>query len=126
LAVFDFGFGHSSSARLLEHLPSPVPIAMPLHTAASALQYIDTTVLALTVAGLAGMGLIKTKLSGRTCTWERDWAGKMIIVSVSTLQSIQLILGSTDTNRSQPDRLPAQPPPASADPLPRTVPFAPA
>lgn len=55
---------------------------MPLHTAASALQYIDTTVLALTVAGLAGTGLIKTTLGGRTCTWERDWAGKMIIVSV--------------------------------------------
>jgi hypothetical protein len=57
---------------------------MPIHTAASLLQYIDPTTFGLTVFGVAITGYVKQRSGGRKCTWERDWAGKMILIIVSS------------------------------------------
>jgi hypothetical protein len=55
---------------------------MPVHTAASILSSVDTTHFVLAALGVAGLGWVKQKMGGRTCTWERDWAGKMILIIV--------------------------------------------
>ncbi|KAL7420205.1 hypothetical protein Q5752_005171 [Cryptotrichosporon argae] len=65
---------------------------MPIHLAAGLLQHVDTSVL----VGCAGAALAaytaRTWVGGRRCTWEREWAGKLImIVAPPTPTTLALI-----------------------------------
>ena len=55
---------------------------MPTHIVASYLQHFDTGVLMTSAALLGGSVYLKARAGGRKNTWERDWAGKMIIILV--------------------------------------------
>ncbi|WVQ94190.1 hypothetical protein IAU59_001268 [Kwoniella sp. CBS 9459] len=65
---------------------------MPVHSLASLFGdiSIDTLIVgALTFAAILG---VRTWLSGRKCTWERDWAGKMILVVAPPTPTIITLL----------------------------------
>lgn len=56
---------------------------MVVHSAATLVNYIPLQqVLGSTVAA-AAIWSVKAWAGGRKCVWERDWAGKMILIVVS-------------------------------------------
>jgi hypothetical protein len=56
---------------------------MVVHTAAQIVEYVSVPTLIAGSVGAAGMWSVKAWAGGRKCTWEREWAGKMIMVVVS-------------------------------------------
>ena len=56
---------------------------MPIHSAASWLGHYDLANTAAVVLACTALWALKSWLGGRQNTWERDWAGKMILVVVS-------------------------------------------
>jgi hypothetical protein len=56
---------------------------MPIHSAASWLGHYDLANTAAVVLACTVLWALKSWLGGRQNTWERDWAGKMILVVVS-------------------------------------------
>jgi hypothetical protein len=54
-----------------------------VHTAAQIVEYVSVPTLIAGTVGAAGMWSVKAWAGGRKCTWEREWAGKMIMVVVS-------------------------------------------
>ena len=61
---------------------------MPIHTVASTLQNVDRNLLFWSAVALLVLRFIKAKAGGRKSTWEREWAGKMILISVGALDPI--------------------------------------
>ena len=55
---------------------------MPVHSLATVLQYVEGNYLILGALGIGALGLIKIRSGGRKTTWEREWAGKMILIVV--------------------------------------------
>jgi hypothetical protein len=56
---------------------------MVVHTAAQIVEYVSVPTLIAGTVGAAGMWSVKAWAGGRKGTWEREWAGKMIMVVVS-------------------------------------------
>ena len=56
---------------------------MPIHTAAKYLDNASPNQLLFGAVGLLTFYIVKAWAGGRRCTWEREWAGKMILVVVS-------------------------------------------
>ena len=59
-----------------------------VHTAAQIVEYVSVPTLIAGTVGAAGMWSVKAWAGGRKCTWEREWAGKMIMVVVSQSTSL--------------------------------------
>ena len=55
---------------------------MPIHSIASYLDNATGSQLIVGALALAGFYGIRVWAGGRKCTWEREWAGKMILVVV--------------------------------------------
>lgn len=78
---------------------------MVVHSAAQLVNYIPLQqVLGSTVAA-AGLWSVKAWAGGRKCVWERDWAGKMILIVVSTIRGSLLLDTCTDETRAHLRRL---------------------
>jgi hypothetical protein len=60
-----------------------------VHTAAQIVEYVSVPTLIAGTVGAAGMWSVKAWAGGRKCTWEREWAGKMIMVVVSQSTSLR-------------------------------------
>lgn len=58
---------------------------MPIHTIASAFGDISTSQLIAGATTFAVIFWIKLWSGGKKCSWEREWAGKMILVVVRCL-----------------------------------------
>ena len=56
---------------------------MVVHTAAQIVEYVSVPNLIGGTVAAAGAWSVKACAGGRKCTWEREWAGKMIMVVVS-------------------------------------------
>jgi hypothetical protein len=56
---------------------------MPVHSAASLLTHTSIGSIIGVSTGVAALVGLKAWSGGRKCTWERDWAGKMILIIVS-------------------------------------------
>lgn len=56
---------------------------MPIHTLASAFGTASSSQLVLGGATLVGVYSTKVWAGGKRSAWERDWAGKMILIVVS-------------------------------------------
>lgn len=56
---------------------------MVVHTAAQIVEYVSVPNLIGGTVGAAGLWSLKARAGGRKCTWEREWAGKMIMIVVS-------------------------------------------
>jgi hypothetical protein len=58
---------------------------MPIHSLASYLSdAVEVSTVVSVVVGVAGLFAVNRWAAGRKNTWERDWAGKMILVVVSS------------------------------------------
>lgn len=55
---------------------------MVVHTAAQLVNYVSVPQLIGGSVAAAGLWSVKAWAGGRKCTWEREWAGKMILVVV--------------------------------------------
>lgn len=55
---------------------------MPVHGLSNLFDSASGNQLLFGAAGLLGVVGIKAWSGGRKCTWERDWAGKMILIIV--------------------------------------------
>lgn len=56
---------------------------MPVHSLASLLTHASVPSVIGASSAVAVLVGVKAWAGGRKCTWERDWAGKMILVVVS-------------------------------------------
>jgi hypothetical protein len=56
--------------------------AMPIHSLATLLDGVDASTIIVGAATLLGTVSLKAWTGGRKCTWEREWAGKMILIVV--------------------------------------------
>ncbi len=56
---------------------------MPIHSIATAFSDARTEYILGAVAAVVLLYSVKIWAGGRKCTWERDWAGKMILIAVS-------------------------------------------
>jgi len=56
---------------------------MVVHTAAQLVEYVSVPQLIGGSVAAAGIWSVKAWAGGRKCIWEREWAGKMIMVVVS-------------------------------------------
>jgi hypothetical protein len=56
---------------------------MVVHTAAQLVDYVSVPQLIGGSIAAAGLWSVKAWAGGRKCTWEREWAGKMILIVVS-------------------------------------------
>jgi hypothetical protein len=55
---------------------------MPIHSLASFFGNASTSQLVVGAATVAGVYGVKVWSGGKTSTWERDWAGRMILIVV--------------------------------------------
>ncbi|ORY27349.1 hypothetical protein BCR39DRAFT_538425 [Naematelia encephala] len=65
---------------------------MPIHSVASLVDDIATNNIILAAFGFATVISLKAWAGGRKCTWERDWAGKMILIVAPPTPSILALL----------------------------------
>ena len=61
---------------------------MPVHSVATVLQHVEGNYLIFGVLAIGALGLIRVRSGGRKTTWERDWAGKMILIVVRSYTNI--------------------------------------
>lgn len=90
---------------------------MVVHTVSNFLQHVDTSTLVGTVAAGATAYAVKIYSGGRTCIWEREWVGKLIMIAVS-LSIGQLTPGASYTDNISSDPPPPAPAVTSASSLP--------
>lgn len=103
---------------------------MPIHSLATFLGDTNTSQLFFGAAALATVVGVKAWSGGRKCTWERDWAGKMIMIVVSRDEGLSSLviadlctLGSTDSRHPVLNRSPVATSLSTPDPLPPTLPL---
>lgn len=60
-----------------------------VHSAAQLVEYVSVQTLIGSTVVAAGAWSVKAWAGGRKCTWEREWAGKMIMVVVSLVVSAE-------------------------------------
>jgi len=68
---------------------------MPLHSAASFLDNASSSEVFYGAVGLLALYAVKAWAGGRKCTWEREWAGKMIWVVVCLVTSLLFLVDTT-------------------------------
>jgi hypothetical protein len=56
---------------------------MPIHSIATVLDDVEISTVITAALTLLGIVSVKAWSGGRKCTWEREWAGKMILIVVS-------------------------------------------